>query len=46
MEDLRGDCFHCNYYDEFENYCGYYKIFLNGIGFEPTCNNPELVRQE
>ena len=39
---MKGDCFKCSCYDSFQNYCDYYKIMLNGNGYEPTCNNSEL----
>lgn len=41
-----GVCYLCPYYDNFRNFCGFYKIFLNGPGFESTCNNIERVIDE
>ena len=46
MKDLRGACHICPYYDDFRNFCAFYKIFLNGQGFEPTCNNVERIIEE
>lgn len=34
-----GDCVHCPHYFGYMNYCDYYKIDLNGNGYEPTCRN-------
>lgn len=45
-KDLRGACHSCPYYDGFYNYCAFYKISLNGQGFEPTCNNIERIIME
>jgi hypothetical protein len=42
----QGQCLVCPYYDISQNYCDYYKIILNSQGFEPTCNNPELLKKE
>ena len=30
---IKGNCWECNYYDSFQNYCDYYKIMLNGNGY-------------
>lgn len=46
MKDLRGVCHLCPYYDDFRNFCEFYKIFLNGQAFEPTCNNIERIIKE
>ena len=46
MKDLRGACHLCPYYVDFHNFCAFYKIFLNGQGFEPTCNNIERIIEE
>ena len=46
MKDLRGACCLCLYYDGFRNFCAFYNIFLNGQGFEPTCNNTERIIEE
>lgn len=46
MKDLRGTCHLCPYYNSFYNCCSFYKIFLNGQGFEPTCNNIERIIEE
>ncbi len=45
-KDLRGACCLCPHYDDFQGYCAFYKIFLNGQGFEQTCNNPERIVEE
>lgn len=42
----QGVCWKCQYYDSYANYCDYFKIYLNGDGIEPTCNNPELKKSE
>ena len=34
-----GDCVHCPHYFGYSNYCDYYKMVLNGNGYEPTCQN-------
>lgn len=38
-KDLRGVCWLCPYYSNFQGYCGYYHIYLANPDFEPTCNN-------
>ena len=38
-KDLRGVCWLCPYYSNFQGYCGYYHIHLANPDFEPTCNN-------
>lgn len=46
MKDLRGVCHLCPYYYDFQNFCAFYNILLNGLGFEPTCNNTERIIEE
>lgn len=46
MKDLRGACHLCPYYVDSRNFCAFYTIFLNGQGFEPTCNNIERIIEE
>ena len=41
----RGVCWTCPYYVQYANYCDYYKMYLNDIGREPTCNNPEFEKK-
>lgn len=38
-----GQCWACPYYQAYGNYCDYYKMELNGNGYEPTCRNVELT---
>lgn len=46
MKDLRGACHLCPYYYDYHNFCAFYNIFLNGQGFETTCNNIERIIEE
>ena len=45
MKDLRGNCWLCEHYDSFANFCSYYGIVLNGQTFEPTCDNKNLIKE-
>ena len=44
--DKRGSCYNCPYWQQFRNFCSYYNIFMVGIGYEATCNNPERIYDE
>lgn len=41
-ETWQGDCWHCQYFSAWQNFCNWYGIELNGHAAEPTCRNPEL----